>query len=178
MDLLNSLSRSFIFPLFVLTSAVLVIVAWWFPNLLSWFASPWMGGLGVVAILATLWARWKGRLSQRLGYDLFLWGTLWCWLAYWFPLYGPEGLVFRTYPIFFLVLDITMSNIISAHKEKMTVEEHRLLAQLAVQWWFNSKLLAAVVLVALSIPGHYLVYPAVVGMLMLRMALEQALAPK
>ncbi len=130
-----------------------------------------------MAIFAALGLGWKGRLSQRLSYDLFLWGTLWCWLVYWFPLYGPDGLVFRVYPVFFFVMDLVMVHIVSVHKARMTVEEHRLLAVLAAQWWFNSKLFAGLVLVGLAMPGHYLVYPAAVGMLMLRMLLDRVLSP-
>ncbi len=178
MNVINSLLQGFIFPSFVLTSVALVIVAWWFPDFLDLLSSPWMGGLGGMTILAAIWMGWKGQLSLRLTYDLFLWGTLWCWLAYWFPLFGPEGLVFRIYPVFFFVIDLMMGHIVSVHKERMTVEEHRLLAGLAMQWWFDSKLFAALVLVGLVVPDHYLVYPAAVGMLMLRMMLDRVLSPE
>jgi len=174
---INKIFRSFIFPLFTLTSAGLVIVVWWIPNLLPWMVSPWLGGMGIVAILVALWVGWKRLLSSRLVYDLLLWGSLWCWLFYWLPLFGPEAPLFKAYPIYFVVMDVFVGNIISWDKQRMSAEEHRLLSLLASQWWFNGKLLAGVVLLGLVIIEHYLIYPLAVGLLVIRRALEQVLSP-
>jgi len=169
--------QSFLFPWFTLTSAGLAVLVWWFPGQLPRLASPLLGGIGIVLILGAIGGYRKARLSLRLGYDLFLLGTLFCWLAFLLPVFGPQAPLFKAYPIFFLVNDVMVKNVISIHKARMNAEEHRFLAALADQWWFSGMFLGGLVLIGLMIPGHYLFYPAAVGLMTVRRGLEEVLSP-
>ncbi len=168
-------NRGLIFPLFSITSAGLVIVFWWLPPLASWLASPWLGGMGVIAILAACFLGWRCRLPPQRVYDLLLWGTLWIWLAYWSRLFSLEAPLFKAYPVFFVLIDVCTGYFVVGHSERWSVEERRLLESLAQQWWFSEKLWAVIVVASLLMTRHYLIYPLTVGVLTARRALERAL---
>jgi len=174
-DFVNRHNLGLIFPLFSVTSAGLVIVFWWLPSVASWLASPWTGGVGVIALLAACFLGWRRRLSPQRVYDLLLWGTLWIWLAYWSRLFSLEAPLFKAYPVFFVFVDVCTGYFVIGHSERWSTEEYHLLASLARQWWFSEKLWAAVVVAALLMTRHYLIYPLAVGLLMVRRALERAL---
>ncbi|HEB78125.1 MAG TPA: hypothetical protein ENI90_06340 [Methylothermaceae bacterium] len=172
---MNQQNRGLIFPLFSITSAGLVIVFWWLPQIAPWLASPWMGGVGLFAVLTACFLGWKRRLSTQRVYDLLLWGSLWIWLAYWSRLFSLEAPMFKAYPVFFVFIDVFTSYFVLGHSERWSTEEYYVLEAWARQWWFSEKLWAVVVVVSLLMTRHYLIYPLAVGLLTVRRALGRAL---
>lgn len=166
---------NFIFPGFTLTSVGLVVVFWWLPQWAVWLASPWVGLGGGVAVVAAGLLGWRGWLASQRSYDLLLWGSLWLWLAGWLPIFSSEAPVFRAYPVYFVLLDALTGHFVLGHRERWSIEEWRMLARLARQWWFDGRLLAGLALVGLLLPRYYLIYPLAVGLLTVRSALAMAL---
>ncbi|GAB6068529.1 hypothetical protein JCM13664_18490 [Methylothermus subterraneus] len=167
--------HNFIFPAFTLASVGLVLVFWWFPGRAPWLASPWLGWGGGLAMGAAVGCGWQGWLAPRRAYDLWLLGSLGVWLASWLPIFSAEAPVFRAYPVYFVLLDAATGYFVLGHRPRWSVEERRLLAELAREWWFDSRLLAALVLLAVLLPKYYLLYPLTVGFLTFRVALAWAL---
>lgn len=118
---------------------------------------------------------WRGWLAPQRAYDLLLWGSLWLWLAGWLPIFSYEAPVFKAYPVYFVLLDATTGYFVLGQRERLEVEERRLLTKLARQWWFDPRLLAGLVVASLLLPAYYLIYPLAVGLLTARCALAMAL---
>ncbi|MBN2701963.1 MAG: hypothetical protein ACPW60_09590 [Methylohalobius sp. ZOD2] len=170
-----STKHNFIFPGFAFTSVGLVLVFLWLPQWSAWFASWWVGLAGGVAVALALILGWRKKLAARHVYDLLLWGSLWLWLAGWSPVFSLEALVFKVYPVYFVLLDALTGHFVLGHRERWSVEERRFLAALVQQWWFDGRLLAGLVLASLLMTGHYLIYPLAVGLLTVRHAVVMAL---
>lgn len=167
----NAVGNFLIFPLFTLTSALLVAVFWWLPQLAPWLASPWVGGLGAAAILVATVLGWKKVLRPQIAYDIFLWGTLLVWAAYWQYVFGPEAPLFKAYPVYFVILEAWTRYFVVNHSERWTLEELRFLESFVTGWWCKGWLLGGLVLFGLAKTGHYLIYPIAVGLLTVRCAL-------
>lgn len=167
--------HNFIFPGFTFTSVGLVVVFWWLPQWAVWLSSPWVGLGGGLAVAAAIVFGWRGWFSLRQAYDLLLWGSLGLWLAGWLPVFSLEAPVFKAYPVYFVLLDALTGHFVLSHRDRWGIEEQRLLARLARQWWFDARLLAGLVLIGLLLPGYYLIYPLAVGLLTARVALALAL---
>ncbi|HHJ39622.1 MAG: hypothetical protein AXA67_09930 [Methylothermaceae bacteria B42] len=167
----NAVGNFFIFPLFTLTSALLVAVFWWLPQVVPWLASPWVGGMGAAAILVAVVLGWKKVVRPPVAYDIFLWGTLLVWAMYWQYVFGSEAPLFKAYPVYFVILEALTRYFVIHHSERWSLEELRFLEWFVEGWWCRGWLLGGLVLLSLAMTRHYLIYPISVGLLIVRCAL-------
>jgi hypothetical protein len=110
--------------------------------------------------------------TQRLWYDLFFTGSLLAWYAYWQPIFGRDSPMFFFFPLFFVGMTVFVSLAFINQRDKIdgeTLYRMRLLsAQAGLQPW----ILMVCVLASLELQEHYLVYPTLTVLLLLRFALS------
>jgi hypothetical protein len=110
--------------------------------------------------------------TRRVWYDLFFTSSLMTWYAYWQPIFGQDAPMFFFFPLFFAGLATFVSLVFINQRDKIdreTLHRMRLLsAQAGLQPW----ILMICVLGSLELQEHYLVYPTLTALLLLRFTLS------
>lgn len=116
------------------------------------------------------------KLSASVWHDGFATGVLWAWYGNWQPLFAPEAPMFYVFPIYFALLT-TWLTLAVVHKSAYFDAESRqtlryFQANLAR---FDTRLFAGLVLGSLMLPEHYLLYPILMTLFIVRYTLQRSL---
>lgn len=173
-------------PAFLSTTMYLFIVL----SLAFCFAaqteSPWQNALispTVIAVGLFLAAAgivgsiFKKNLYQT-AYDLFAGGTLLVWFAYWHPQFNDDSPFFFFFPLYFLFLATFIELFFLGQQNKIDNETFRRMQSLAQNNSLQPWLLMLLVLASLELQQHYLLYPVLMTLLMLRFTLSRCLERK
>lgn len=110
--------------------------------------------------------------AQRLWYEFFFVSSLLTWFAYWQPIFGRDSPMFFFFPIFFVGMTVFVSLVFISQRDQLdqdTLHRMRLLSgQAGLQPW----ILMICVLASLELQDHYLVYPILTAILLLRFSLS------
>ncbi|MGR9086670.1 MAG: hypothetical protein ACU841_06305 [Gammaproteobacteria bacterium] len=112
---------------------------------------------------------------ERLWYDLFSTCSLLAWFASWQPIFKEDSPIFFFFPLFFagMATFVTLAFINQRSKiDSLTLNQmQRISGQAGLQPW----LIMTGVLISLKLEEHYLVYPVMTTLLLLRFTLSGCL---
>ena len=132
----------------------------------------WIVGVSLAVIF--LLAGWLKKLSSTVWHDGFAACLLWAWYADWEPLFNSDTPMFYVFPIYFALLSAWMTLAIVNKSERFDTESRvtlRYLQHNLVR--FDTRLLATLVLISLMLPDHYLIYPIVMTLFIVRYTLQR-----
>lgn len=126
-----------------------------------------LGG-GIIAILASL----LKKRSEQIWYDLFASSSLLVWFAYWQPIFGQDSPMFFFFPLFFAVMAVFFSLAFIGKRDQLDSESLRHMRLLSEKNGLQPWVIMIGVLVSLELHDHYLVYPVMTTILLLRYTLS------
>jgi hypothetical protein len=109
---------------------------------------------------------------ERLWYDLFAGSTLLIWFAYWQPLFGEESPMFFFFPLFFAFMAAFLALALIGQKNRLDSETLRQMRILSEQNGLQPWVIMLCVLGSLELQEHYLIYPVMTVILLLRHTLS------
>jgi hypothetical protein len=144
-----SLQNLLISPLFLYTSLTLSIIS--------------IAGIAFKKMPATLW------------YDIFASSSLIVWFAYWKPLFNDDSPIFFFFPLYFALMTAFVSLFIIGQQSKMDDVSFNSMKSLSKKNLIQPGILMVCVLASLELQQHFLLYPVMMTLLIMRFALSRTL---
>lgn len=134
----------------------------------------WLSAVGLAALFILL--GWLKKLPAMIWQDGFACSGLLAWYAYWKPLFSPDSPLFYAFPIYFSLLAIWMLTAF-INKGSRFDDESRALMRILEKHLagFDSCLMAAIALICIALPDHYLSYPLAMTFFILRATFQRCI---
>jgi len=117
------------------------------------------------------------RIPFKISHELFAIGCLLMWFAYWRQFYRSDAPMFYFYPVYFVLLNALLSLLFISRRERFDDESIDHLQHLAESPLFHPLLIAFLLLASIVITGHFLLFPAVMTLFLIRYTLISCLEP-
>ncbi len=118
------------------------------------------------------------RIPFNLQYDLFTVGSILIWLSYWPPFFREESPLFYVFSLYFAFITAFFSLLFKTQKENMGIDEIKNLQMLANYRLTNPLFFLTAVIMSLAFPGHFLLFPVAITLLIIRFSLTYCLYNK
>ncbi|MDD5273176.1 MAG: hypothetical protein PHU14_10700 [Methylovulum sp.] len=139
---------------------------------LEWLVSPWVLYGGLAVALACVVALVIDKGFARVWHDLYASSVLLVWYAYWQPLFKDDTPVFFAYALYFVFMAAFVELFFIGRRDNIDKEVLRQLQTLAQNLKIKSWMIMLLILYSLDLLEHYLLFPVVMTLLMLRYALS------
>ena len=157
-------------PIFTFSSLLLTYLVWSGSPLLPYLSTKWSLYIGLSVIVASGALNLSPRIHYRYRYDLFSFGCLLTWFAYWRRFFEIGAPVFSFYPVYFVLLSVFVTHFVIHQRSRLAADQIQLMRILYGFAGMRAHILVVLVLGSLLIPGHYLIYPLAMMLLMIRYA--------
>lgn len=165
-------------PLFMVLSLVICVLVQSKSPLQSVLLTPWLVylglGLAAISIIGCLVKKWH----TLIWYDLFASGLLVVWFADWQADFVEDSPIFFFYPIYFALMTAVVSLIFMGGRQKFDAETLKQMAGLASKTAVQPWLIMAFTMSSLAFTEHFMLYPTLMTLLILRFALASCLVDK
>jgi hypothetical protein len=158
-------------PLFIVLSLALGFLVQTASSLQSLLVT--MGVIYVslgVAIISIVGSQFK-KLQSIIWYDIFSSSTLLVWFAYWKPLFKDDSPIFFFYPIYFALMTAFVALFFIGQRNKIDNESFIFMQSLAKKIIIQPWVIMVCILGSLELQQHFMLYPTLMTMLILRFAL-------
>lgn len=112
------------------------------------------------------------RLSSAVSQEGVACSALVLWYAYWPPEFSPGSPVFIAVPLYFAVLTTWLTWALLLRAARFDQETCHRLLQLQKLMRFDPRFIAALMLISLAFPEHYLTYPLLTTLFLVRGSLQ------
>lgn len=134
----------------------------------------WMAGTVIASLF--LVAAWVKKLPSSIWHDGFACACLWFWYGYWEPQFSKGSPMFHMFPIYYAALSAWMYwAFINKCRRFDQASREALLYLQKYLTRFDTCMIASVVLISLGLPEHYLLYPIIMTLFVVRGTLERCL---
>lgn len=158
-------------PLFIVLSLALCFMVQTASSLQGALVTPLLIYISLaVAIISILGSLFK-KLSAITWYDIFSSSTLLVWFAYWKPLFKGDSPIFFFYPVYFALMTAFVSLFFIDQRHKIDDESFRLMQILSKKSINQPWIIMLCVLGSLELQQHFLLYPVMMTLLIIRFAL-------
>lgn len=157
-------------PIFTFSCLLLTYLVWSGSPLLSYLNSRWSLYIGFSVIVASGALALSPRIHYGWRYDLFSFGCLLTWFAYWRRFFEIGAPVYSFYPVYFVLLSVFVTHFVINRRSRLAADQIQLMRILYDFVGMRAHILVVLVLASLLIPGHYLIYPIAMTVLLVRYA--------
>lgn len=157
-------------PLFTFTSLFYLNLIWTESNLVAYLETDYALFFGLFwVVLSSLLGVLK-KFHYQYTYDLYAFGCVLIWFAYWRRFFRLDAPIFSLYPIFFVVLSLSITYLVINRSQYLASDQIMLMRLIHKYWLFQAPLLAFVMLCSFLDPEHYLIYPIMMSFFFVRFA--------
>jgi hypothetical protein len=115
------------------------------------------------------------KAAERLCYDVFASSLLLAWFAYWRPIFKDDSPIFFFYPLYFVFMGAFIALFFTDKSDKLDKETLYYMRSVAKNNIIQPWLIMLLALVSLELRQHYMLYPVMMTLLMIRVALSSYL---
>jgi hypothetical protein len=162
-------------PLFIVFSLALCFMVQVFSSLQSLLITPLLIYIGLALAIISIFGSLFKKLPVIIWYDIFSSSTLLVWFAYWKPLFKDDSPIFFFYPVYFALMTAFVSLFFIGQRHKIDNESFRLMQFLSKKGIIQPWVVMLCVLVSLELQQHFLLYPVMMTLLIIRFALTGCL---
>ena len=162
-------------PLFIALSLALCFVVQSASSLQSLLAAPLLIYISLAIAIISIFGSMFKKMSVMIWYDIFSSSTLLVWFAYWKPLFKDDSPVFFFYPLYFAMMTALVSLFFIGQRHKIDHESLRLMQLLSKKSIIQPWVVMICVLGSLELQQHFLLYPTMMTLLIMRFALASCL---
>ncbi len=131
---------------------------------------------GAIMAVVFMLAGWLKKLPSTVWHDGLACSCLWTWYGYWEPQFSKGSPMFHVFPIYYALLCAWMLMAFINKSARFDAESKQALLYLQKYLTrFDSGMMAMVVLIALALPEHYLLYPISMTMFIVRSTFQRCL---
>jgi len=162
-------------PLFIALSLALCFVVQSASSLQSLLAAPLLIYISLAIAIISIFGSMFKKMSVMIWYDIFSSSTLLVWFAYWKPLFKDDSPVFFFYPLYFAMMTAFVSLFFISQRHKIDHESLRLMQLLSKKSIIQPWVIMICVLGTLELQQHFMLYPTMMTLLIMRFALASCL---
>jgi hypothetical protein len=162
-------------PLFIALSLALAFIVQNASSLQSKLETPLLIYISLaLAILSILGSMFK-ILSAIIWYDIFSSSVLLVWFAYWKPVFKDDSPIFFFYPLYFSLFTAFVALFFIGQRHKIDDETFRFMQSYSKSNIIQPWVLMALVLGSLEFQQHFMLFPVMMTLLIMRSALANCL---
>ena len=162
-------------PLFIALSLALCFMVQTGSSLQNVLVSPLLIYIGLAVAIISIFGSLFKKLPDLIWYDIFSGSTLILWFAYWKPLFKDDSPVFFFYPLYFALMTAFVSLFLIGQRHKIDDESFRLMLSLSKKNIIQPWVLMLCVLGSLELQQHFMLYPTLMTLLIMRFVLASCL---
>ena len=162
-------------PLFIALSLALCFMVQTGSSLQNVLVSPLLIYIGLAVAIISIFGSLFKKLPALIWYDIFSGSILMVWFAYWKPLFKDDSPVFFFYPLYFALMTAFVSLFFIGQRHKIDDESFRLMLSLSKKNIIQPWVLMLCVLGSLELQQHFMLYPTLMTLLLMRFALASCL---
>jgi len=162
-------------PLFIALSLALCFMVQSASSLESALVTPILIYIGLTIAITSIFGSLLRKFSALIWYDIFSSSTLLVWFAYWKPVFKDDSPVFFFYPLYFALMTAFVSLFFIGQRHKIDNESYRLMGLLSKKSIIQPWVVMLCVLGSLELQQHFMLYPTLMTILILKFALESCL---
>ena len=162
-------------PLFIVFSLTLCFLVQTVSSLQSVLVSPFFIYTGLILAITSIIGITFKKMQATLWYDIFSGSTLIVWFAYWKPLFTVDSPLFFFYPLYFALMTAFVSLFIIGQQHKIDDESFNIMKSFSKKSITQPWIVMLCVLVSLELQQHFLLYPVMMTLLIVRFALASCL---
>ena len=162
-------------PLFIALSLALCFIVQTGSSLQSVLVTPLLIYIGLTVAITSIIGSLFKKLPALIWYDIFAGSTLVVWFAYWKPLFKDDSPVFFFYPLYFALMTAFVSLFLIGQRHKIDDESFRLMLSLSKKNIIQPWVLMLCVLGSLELQQHFMLYPTLMTLLIMRFVLASCL---
>ncbi|MEQ1559327.1 MAG: hypothetical protein ABL933_10390 [Methyloglobulus sp.] len=134
------------------------------------------GGLAIA--IATVIGNFFKRLPETLSYDIFASSTLLAWFAYWKPLFVKDSPIFFFFPVYFALMVAFVTLFFIEQRHRIDRDSLKSMQGIVDSSVVDPWLIMTFVLVTLYFEDHFLQFPVMMTLLIMRYTLSGCLKSK
>ncbi|MEF3075733.1 hypothetical protein V2P20_11925 [Methylobacter sp. Wu1] len=115
------------------------------------------------------------KLPPKICYDVFASGALLAWFSHWKPLFNDDSPIFFFYPLYFAFMMAFVSLFFIQRPQVIDYDTFRYIKYVSRKYKLPPWLVMAGVLVSLALHQHFLLFPIMMTLLIIRFALTSYL---
>ena len=162
-------------PLFIILSLTLCYMIQTDSSLLSILVSPVFIYTGLVFAIISMAGITFKKMPATIWYDIFASSLLIVWFAYWKPLFYDDSPIFFFFPLYFALMTAFVSLFIIGQQSKMDDVSFNSMKSLSKKSIIQPWILMLCVGASLELQQHFLLYPVMMTLLIMRFALSRTL---
>ena len=162
-------------PLFIALSLAISFMVQIASPLQSLLITPVFIYFGLAVAFISIFGSLFKKLSATIWYDAFSSSGLLVWFAYWKPLFKDDSPIFFFYPLYFALITAFVSLFFISQRDKIDDESFRFMQSYSKKNILQAWVLMACVLVSLELRQHFMLYPVMMTLLIMRFALTSCL---
>ena len=162
-------------PLFIVFSLALCFMVQTASSLQNVLVSPLFIYTGLILAMISIIGITFKKMPATFWYDIFAGSTLIVWFAYWKPLFNDDSPIFFFYPLYFALMTAFVSLFVIGQQHKIDDESFNLMKSLSKKSIIQPWIVMLCVLASLELQQHFLLYPIMMTLLIMRFALSSCL---
>lgn len=162
-------------PLFIVLSLALSFMVQAASSLQNVLVSPLFIYTGLILAITSITGITVKKMSATIWYDIFAGSTLIVWFAYWKPLFNDDSPIFFFYPLYFALMTAFVSLFVIGQQHKIDDESFNLMKSLSKKSIIQPWIVMLCALASLELQQHFLLYPVMMTLLIMRFALSSCL---
>jgi hypothetical protein len=133
--------------------------------------------IGLTCSVLSIVATFFKKLSDNIAYDAFSSSTLLLWFAYWkpMPLFTADSPVFFYFPLYFALMTAFFILLLTNENQRIDKETLQYMQRFDKERAMPAWALMLCVLGSLEVTQHYMLYPVLMTLLILRFAFSRCL---
>jgi hypothetical protein len=162
-------------PLFILLSLALSFMEQTVAPLRNLLITPLFIYTGLMlAVISIAVAAFK-KMPGTIWYDIFAGSTLIAWYAYWKPSFNDDSPIFFFYPLYYALLAALISLFVIGQQHKIDDVSLSFMKRLSKKRFVQPMIIMLCVLGSLELQQHFMLYPIMMTLLIIRYALSSCL---
>lgn len=162
-------------PLFIALSLALCFIVQTASSLESVLVTPLLIYIGLAVAIISIFGSLFKKLPTIIWYDIFAGSTLIVWFAYWKPLFKDDSPIFFFYPLYFALMTAFVTLFFIGQRHKIDDESFRFMQFFSKKSILQPWVVMLCVLGSLELQQHFLLYPVMMTLLIMRFALASCL---
>lgn len=164
-------------PVFICLNLMISLLDQLQSPLLNLPVEPWVVYAGTANAIAAILVLLLKKLPESFCYDWFASSVLLTWLAYWKPDFKDDSPVFFFFPLYFALMTAFVALAFISQRESIDAMSMQQMRRLVQKQRLKPWLIMSAVLISIAFEEHYLLFPTLMTLLILRFALASCIQP-
>lgn len=162
-------------PIFIAINLIISLLIQTSSPYLKLLTSPLFLNIGIACVAVSIFAALIKKISFKIWYDLFAVGALLIWFADWHILFQDDAPMFYFFPLYFCFLTAFVSIFFINQREYIDEDTLYYMKYLASMGRFHTGFLMFGILVSLQLKNHFLIYPIIMTLFIIKYTLTSCL---